>query len=471
MATGPEAIAVLDVGRTNVELVAVTPGGRILTSRQAPNVVLADGPYPHPDVEHIERWLMAALADFGERYRVLAIVPTTYGSAAALLGAEDLAMPVMDPAANQPDELAAAYAEVAPWFEACFCGVAPGGLTLARQLFWQRHALAGAWAEVRRIVPYPQYWAWRLSGVAASEITSLGAQSQLWDFARGGFSSLAHREGFADLLAPVRRAYEVLGPITPAVAEQAELPPATPVLTGIHDLGANYARYLAAGLDDFSLISTGPWLVTCRPGLPLAALDPLRETAASLDLEGRPVTSARFMGGRDLARLAGEPATEPTEADLQAVIDAGTLALPSFSSNTNGGPFPGRAGHQRVAGPKPRSARARSALTTLYVALMAAADLDRLQADTGPIILDGDLVDQPLFARVLAALRPAQEVLVSPERAGPAIGAALLYGWEERREPVPVPLEPVAPLALRGLEAYARRWREMAVEPQREAVG
>ena len=33
----PEAVAVLDVGKTNVKLLAVTPDGKILSSRSAPN--------------------------------------------------------------------------------------------------------------------------------------------------------------------------------------------------------------------------------------------------------------------------------------------------------------------------------------------------------------------------------------------------------------------------------------------------
>jgi hypothetical protein len=56
-------------------------------------------------------------------------------------------------------------------------------------------------------------------------------------------------------------------------------------------------------------------------------------------------------------------------------------------------------------------------------------------------------------------LRPDQPVLVSAERAGPALGAALLVGWTERTAPAPLPLRPVPPAAIPGLATYALDWR------------
>jgi hypothetical protein len=53
-------------------------------------------------------------------------------------------------------------------------------------------------------------------------------------------------------------------------------------------------------------------------------------------------------------------------------------------------------------------------------------------------------------------------VLASSERAGSALGAALLVGWTERRAPAPLALTPVAPAPIAGLASYARAWRAAA---------
>ena len=98
----PEAVAVLDVGKTNVKLLAIAPDGKILSSRSAPNAVRWGEPYPHCDTEHIWRWMMAALADLGERFAIAAIVPTGYGSTAALVAGDALVLPIMDYEAEPP---------------------------------------------------------------------------------------------------------------------------------------------------------------------------------------------------------------------------------------------------------------------------------------------------------------------------------------------------------------------------------
>ena len=361
----PAAIAVLDVGRTNVKLLAITPDGAILSSRQAPNAVHTGAPYPHCDTEHLWRWMTAALADLGERFAILAIVPTSYGSTAALVGNAELVLPMLDYEADPPAGIAAAYAEIAPWFEECFCPIDPAGRTLGRQLFWQSRLFPEDFARARWILPFAQYWAWGLSGVPASEATSLGAQTQLWRPREREFSSLVRRQGWLDRFPPLRNAWDVLGPLQFEIARKTGLPVETPVLCGIHDGSANYARYLAAGREEFALISTGTWLITWNPSLPLDDLDPLRDMVSNTDLLGRPVASARFMGGREYALIAALGAAAPSlaVADVQALIAQGTMALPSFTRS--GGPFPGTGGKGRISGPRPRSARERAALACL----------------------------------------------------------------------------------------------------------
>jgi sugar (pentulose or hexulose) kinase len=235
------------------------------------------------------------------------------------------------------------------------------------------------------------------------------------------------------------------------------------VLCGIHDSNANFARYLAAGIEGFTLISTGTWLITFNPDLPLERLAPLRDTVSNTDLLGRPVACARFMGGREYAVIAAEDGLRaaPETAAVARLIARGTMALPSFTDS--GGPFPGTGGQGRVVGPAPGSADQRAALASLYVALMASVGLDLL-ASTGRVIVDGSFADNKLFAGLLAALRPGQPVAVSSEREGTALGAALLWGWAERTAPVQLALQDVAPLAVPGLDTYAADWRA-AAEP------
>jgi sugar (pentulose or hexulose) kinase len=268
------------------------------------------------------------------------------------------------------------------------------------------------------------------------------------------------RQRWAEKLPPLRSAWEVLGPLQYEVAQKCKLPGDLPVLCGIHDDGANFARYLAAGRDDVTLISTGARLIVWQPQLPLDQLDPLRDTVGGSDLLGRPVACARFMGGREYAAIAGADAG-PAGAltDVEALIAAGTMALPSFTAG--GGPFPGTGGMGRIVGPVPESPRPRVALASLYLALMASVCLDLLRS-RGQVIIDGAFAENRLFTGLLAALRPGQPVAVSAARRGAALGAALLWGWSERAAPAPLKLTPVGAPELAGLATYERRWRTAA---------
>ncbi len=460
--SGPQAVIVLDVGKTHIKLLAIEPdGGGVLHAVQSQNVARAAPPYLHVDVERIWTWLIEALAGMAGRFVIEAIVPAAYGSTAALIDEAGLVLPMMDYEADPPEAIVSAYAELAPRFEECCCPINPGGLTLARQLFWQSRRFRDAFERVRWILPAAQYWAFRLTGVAAAEVTSLGAQTQLWNPRTGTVSGLAVREGWSRKIPPLRAAFDVLGPLDAGIAGQLGLAPPPPVLVGIHDSNANFARYLAAGLDGFTLISSGTWLITFDCSLPLDRLDAGRDMVSNTDLLGRAVACTRFMGGREYAAIAGPGglAARPAISDAARVIERGVMALPSFTDS--GGPFPGTGGRGRIEGPAPAAAPERAALASLYVALMADVDLDLL-ASNGRVIIDGSFADNPLFAGLLAACRPGQPVLVSRQPDGTAQGAARLWRWRERTGPAGLDLEPVIPIDLAGLQDYARAWRRAA---------
>ena len=84
------------------------------------------------------------------------------------------------------------------------------------------------------------------------------------------------------------------------------------------------------------------------------------------------------------------------------------------------------------------------------------------------MIIDGPFGANRLFTRPLAALRPGQPVVVSAERHGTALGAALLWGWPERSVPVPIELNSVVAPRLPGLADYERRWRRAAEAAEHE---
>lgn len=450
--------AVLDVGKTNLKLLAID-AGRVVGRWAVPNRSLPGPPYPHHDLASTEAWLLLALRELAARHAVDAVVATTHGSGGVLVDDAGPVLPMVDYEAPAPDWLERDYAAVAPTYRERGSRTFGGMAHLGRQAFFLARAFPAEFARARHILALPQYWAWRLSGVRASEVTSLAAQSHLWDVTGNRPSSLVGTMGWRHLLPPLRPAHAVLGTVTASVAAATGLPAGTPVLNGMHDSSASFYRYQQAGLGEATLLSTGTWIVGLNGCLPPGRLVEDRAMTLNADAAGRPVGGVLAMVGREFDVLTGGAPAPIGVDDLEAVVAGGTLALPSFVAMD--GIFPGSGGRGRIVGPVPDAAAGRTALATLYAAMMATACLDLLEA-AGTAVIDGGLTGQPLLPRLVAALRPDLRILVEPAGEGTAAGAALLPGHESRRAPIPLALKAASPLELPDLAAYRGRWQAAA---------
>ncbi|HCD84362.1 MAG TPA: carbohydrate kinase, partial [Agrobacterium sp.] len=328
--TKPRRVAVIDIGKTNAKVVVIDTGsGEEIAGDRRTNPVLRDGIYPHYDVEMLWSFILASLRRFAQEPGFDAISITTHGAAAALLdGNGDLATPVLDYEHSYPVEIREAYLGIRPDFSETGSPSLPAGLNLGAQIHFQKTAFPQEFATVRSIVTYAQYWAGRLTGVQATETTSLGCHTDLWNPRRKTFSSLVTRLGIEQLMAPVRSAFDVLGPVRKSVAQETGMSPDMPVYCGIHDSNASLLPHLLRREGDFSVVSTGTWVVNFAIGGAADALDPGRDTLLNVDAFGRPVPSSRFMGGREYEKLTqqfGPAPDEEIEAALGSAIAKGMM--------------------------------------------------------------------------------------------------------------------------------------------------
>jgi L-fuculokinase len=453
-------IAVIDIGKTNAKLILFEDGtGAAVWSVERPSPAI---PVPgfgdlarQLDVHGIEAWLIAQLARAPDRHRIRAIVPVAHGAAMVLVDAEGETLLAPDYEDGCFDRLSAQYRAVRPPYKETLSPALPVGLNLGAQIFFVQEALPEIFLRTRTILTYPQYWSWRLSGVAASEVTSLGCHSDLWNPAAQSFSKLVLDHGWGGLMPPLRPARAVLGTLRQEVAEATGLSPDCAVICGIHDSNASYLSHRVArgDVEPFSVISSGTWCIVLAYGADLARLREAEDMLANVDALGVPTATARFMGGREYATIAGEGAVPPTAAGLTAVLAADAVALPSFAL---GGPCQGRRG--QVLRAEELAPEGRAALATFYCALMADLILDRLGV-AGAILVDGPFAANPLFSPVLQSLRPTDPVTASGTRGGITAAVLWLAGAVPSPEPTPKPL--VALVEAEALRAYRDRWRAM----------
>ena len=455
MNTPSPLIAVLDVGKTNAKIAFVDPalGQEVWSARRANNVV--QGPLLRElDVVGIEAWLLESLRGAPQRERVAAIVPVAHGAAAVLADHTGQVLIAPDYEDTRFDEVAAEYAALRDPFALTFSPNLPQGLNLGRQLYYLQSRHNELFRRVSHILMYPQYWAWRLSGVMATEVTALGTHTDLWRPHDDTYSGLARKQGWARFMPSMHRATAHLGKLRPSVAAATGLPESCVVTCGIHDSNASYLRFLMdREREAFTVVSSGTWTIVMANRGDLRRLREDRDMLANVNVYGSPIATARYMGGREYEAIAQCP-DEPSFDALIEVMSRRAMALPSFAS---AGPYNGRRGG--IEGAEGLNATQRAALATLYSALMTAQLIESL-GTAGEIFIDGPLARNPLFGSLLGACVPAGTVRIYPEGGGTRV-AAHLAGLPSL---APGALRNVAPLRIDGLLEYQADWRHRLEE-------
>jgi sugar (pentulose or hexulose) kinase len=451
------AIAVIDIGKSNAKLALVDRDSLSVTNFvTTTNRVARDGPYPHYDVEHLWRWIKLGLRDFAVEAEIESISITTHGACFALLAGDQLALPVLDYEYAGPETISVEYAAARGDFRETLSPTLPNGLNAGRQIYWQSRTFPEAFARVDAIVPYPQYWAWRLSGSKVSEVTSLGCHTDLWNPGARTYSSLALREGWDRLFARLVPSWDTVGTLLPEIAAETGVSPACRVMAGIHDSNASLLPHLLQHRKPFSVLSSGTWMIALAPGGSLDGLDAARDCLANVGAFGDPVPSARFMGGREFELMTAGVDASPSQAIVAEVIAANIMAIPSFVAGT--GPFHGARGHwlkgNAPVDPATLSADQRTVAASLYAALVAHTCLN-LTGAAGPVIVEGPFARNELFLSALAALVP-RPVFADSDATGTTRGAAMLAimpnavavsASERRFSPLSIPFD-----------AYAQSW-------------
>jgi sugar (pentulose or hexulose) kinase len=459
------ATIVLDIGKTLAKLSLWSAGGAMIERRVRANARVTTGSYAALDAAGIEAWLAEVLRDFSRLADVGAIIPVGHGAAAAIIRGDRLACPPLDYEDAMPESLRARYDVERDAFSDTGSPALPDGLNLGAQIF-RLETLEPDLAKDTQILPWAQYWSWLLCGVAASEVTSLGCHTDLWNPLTGKPSALAERRGWAARLAPLRGASEVLGTLTPAWVARTGLPADTEVHCGLHD--SNAALLAARGFAEIAdsestVLSTGTWFVAMRSPKDVASmdtsrLDEARDCLINVDALGKPTPSARFMGGREIETLIGldtrridiAPDQPALLAALPDVLADGAMVLPTFAPGF--GPFP-QGGGRWIAEPGDHAAR--RAAVSLYAALVADASLGLIGTQER-LLIEGRFAEGQVFVRALATLRPDVRVYTGKAHNDVSYGALRLL---DAALPPAEPLELVAPLDV-DLAPYRDRWRQ-----------
>lgn len=415
-------VAVIDIGKTNAKLVLVDMNTLSeIAVLKRPNVVLTDGPYPHFDVDTLWEFILVSLKTLEHKYGVDAITATAHGGSGVLLtDGLALATPIMDYEFDGLNEGAQDYDKMRPSFEETGSARMSGGLNFGAQIHWLFSRFPDVAEKTKSIVTYPQYWTARLSDVASTEVTSLACHTDLWSPGEGRASSMARKQGWDRLLAPVRRADEELGKLRPDISRHTGVDQDTPIFCGIHDSNASLYPHILSQEEPFCVVSTGTWVVVMAVGKSYVKLDARRDTLMNVNALGNPTPSAKFMGGREFDRLMEGRSVGFTDKDVQSVLRACPMLMPSVENHS--GPYQGHT-HRWVGRSDELTDGEYFVAVSFYLALVSAVCI-KLTGCDGLAIIEGPFADNTLYKKMLSVA--TERPVASSSGTGTSIGAALL---------------------------------------------
>jgi len=459
--SGQGTYVVIDIGKTRSKVTLWSHQGTLLDKDVRHNAECMKDGLRRLDRRGIGEWLVDSLSRY-RRQHVEAIIPVAHGAGVVPLKDDAPCVEPLDYEQPIPADIMEGYRQQRDPFALTGSPALPNGLNFGSQLYW----LERLYPEEMRgalLVPWAQYWAWFLSGEATTELTSLGCHSDLWNPTKGGFSLLANRMGWDRSFAPLVHAEDSIGNLRAKLAAETGLSPDVRIYAGLHD--SNAALLAARGFEEIAdneatILSTGTWFVAMRltgETVNREALPEARDCLVNVDAFGRPVPSARFMGGREIESLIEiDTGRIDIAPDQPAILDAvvpvlasKAMVLPTLAPGC--GPFPDS---KHCWLHRPNDWFERRAAASLYAALVADASLD-LIGSRDRLLVEGRFAKAQVFVRALAALRPDTQVFVANEDNDVSFGALRLIdpGLKPRGK-----LSQVNPLD-HDLVTYRDSWR------------
>ncbi len=299
------AVAVLDIGKTNKKLLVFDPQLSVVHQSSRRIDTRTHEGLDLEDIAAIDAWMLEELRDAAGKFPIRAITVATHGATVVCTDSEgSLAVPCLA-YTNEVDEdfhqrFANTIGEPARLHTQTATAEVRPLINLAKLLFFQKERWPQGFARTTHIHPFPQYFTWRLSGVASAESTYLGSHTYLLDPYQGGWSPVVDALGIRSKLPErIGRPTDVLGTVTPEIADKTGLDPATVVLSGIHDSNASILPHLISRDGDFVLNSTGTWCVAMHPSERVHfQLEEIgRMVFFNMSYAGQPIKTSILLGG------------------------------------------------------------------------------------------------------------------------------------------------------------------------------
>lgn len=292
-----EVLLIFDIGKTNKKVLLFDRDLRVVHEEESIfEEITDDEGFPCDDAELLESWIISTLHKYlaSEKHLVKGINFTTYGATLVYLDKEGKRMtPIYNYLKPLPDQVLEGFYDRYGGVEEFSRQTASPALYMLNsglQLLWLKRTKPELFLKVKQVLHLPQYFAYLVHGKIASEYTSIGCHTGMWDFDAMQYHPWLKEE-------------EIILPEPHPVSEtfRVELEGKQILVgIGIHDSSSSLAPYIMAAKEPFILVSTGTWCISMNPfnHEPLTAKELRDDCHCFLGVQGKPVKSSRLFLGR-----------------------------------------------------------------------------------------------------------------------------------------------------------------------------
>jgi sugar (pentulose or hexulose) kinase len=440
-------IVIFDVGKTNKKLLLFDEQYKMVheESKQLEETKDEDG-FVCEDVDVLTEWIKGSFEEItkDKRFNIKAVNFSAYGASFVYVGKEGKVIaPLYNYLKPYPEKLKRRFYQsygATDIFAGQTASPVLGSLNSGLQIYRIKNEKPELFKRIRFALHLPQYISYIFTGYPATDITSIGCHTGLWNFNEHTYHRWVIREGIVHFFAPITPCSAVI-PFNCSNRNYI-------AGCGLHDSSAALIPYLASFNEPFILLSTGTWCITLNPfdHSPLTDSELQQDCLCFLSYTGKPVKASRLFLGyeheeqeKKIAAFFNKPSDyyRSVQFDLQILNDTGLentnpdkpfndtrMRRPAFDArDLNQFACYEAAYHQLIAG------IIREQIQSINLVLKEAA-IKR-------IFVDGGFSNNAVYMHLLAASYPDMGVYAATVPQASALGAALAVHRHWNSKPLP----------------------------------
>ncbi len=309
-----KVMAVFDIGKTNKKVFLWNELYQIVFERQQNfNEIPDEDGFLGEDLPAVRLWMLQTFAEINSLpdYQICALNFSGYGATVVFVDEKGHAVsPLYNYLKAFPEGLFP-YSNYGGEDEFARATASPilGNLNSGLQAFRVSQVSLEVWEKTRWVMHWPNFLSSIFTGNFASEITSIGCHTALWDFDKKTYHDWVTDFGLRNKLP------EIAPSNTSYLNEETNIP----VGLGLHDSSSALVPYLRVMHSPFLLLSTGTWCIAMNPfdEEPLSAIELKNDVLCFLQGNGKPVKAARLFAGNtheiQIKRLQEHFQASPTQ--------------------------------------------------------------------------------------------------------------------------------------------------------------